>query len=149
VDQDRLNRWLTLIANVAVIAGIIFLAVEIRVNSSAIQSATIQAITDASAESLRSLSADPEMAQLRLNGDKNLEDLSELQAYQYHVYYRQHWLRFQNIYFQRDFGVLAEGIWSTYAKIICNDITTEGIRATWPNHAVVLDPEFVKFVDAC
>ena len=33
MDSDRLNRWLTLGANVGVVVGIIFLAVEIRQNS--------------------------------------------------------------------------------------------------------------------
>jgi hypothetical protein len=149
MELDKLNRWLTLAANIGVIAGIVFVAFEVQLNTSAIRSATIQAITDASANSLRSLASDPEMAQLRLDGDKDLSSLSDLQAYQYHVYYRQHWLRFQNIFFQRRFGVLEEGVWGTYARIICTDIKTEGIRANWPNHAEVLDPEFVIFVESC
>jgi len=33
MDTDRLNRWLTLVANLGVIAGIVFLAIEIRQNT--------------------------------------------------------------------------------------------------------------------
>ena len=33
MEADRLNRWLTLIANVAVVAGIVFLAFELRQNN--------------------------------------------------------------------------------------------------------------------
>ena len=33
VDSDRLNRWLTLIANLSVVAGIVFLAFELRQNN--------------------------------------------------------------------------------------------------------------------
>ena len=33
MDSDRLNRWLSLGANVGVLVGIIFLAAEIRQNS--------------------------------------------------------------------------------------------------------------------
>jgi hypothetical protein len=33
MDADRANRWLTLVANVGVIAGIIFFAVELRQNN--------------------------------------------------------------------------------------------------------------------
>ena len=33
LDADRLNRWLTLVANLAVVAGIFFLAFELRQNS--------------------------------------------------------------------------------------------------------------------
>ena len=36
MDTDRMNRWLTLVANIAVVAGIIFLAVEIRQNTESI-----------------------------------------------------------------------------------------------------------------
>ena len=33
MDADRVNRWLTLIANISVVAGIIFVAIEIRQNT--------------------------------------------------------------------------------------------------------------------
>jgi len=33
VDTDRLNRWITLGANIGVLAGIIFLGLEIRQNT--------------------------------------------------------------------------------------------------------------------
>jgi hypothetical protein len=33
VDTDRINRWLTLSANIGVIAGLIFVAIEIRTNT--------------------------------------------------------------------------------------------------------------------
>jgi hypothetical protein len=33
MDSDRLNRWLTLAANIGVVIGIIFLAVELRQNN--------------------------------------------------------------------------------------------------------------------
>lgn len=33
MNVDRLNRWLTLVANIGVIAGIVFLAIELRQNN--------------------------------------------------------------------------------------------------------------------
>jgi len=33
MDSDRLNRWLTLVANAAVVAGIVFLGLELRQNT--------------------------------------------------------------------------------------------------------------------
>jgi len=46
---DRLNQWLALAANVGVIAGIIFLVYEIRVNTDAVRSANYAAYNDVSA----------------------------------------------------------------------------------------------------
>lgn len=33
MDADRVNQWLTLIANISVVAGIMFLAIEVRQNT--------------------------------------------------------------------------------------------------------------------
>ena len=37
VNLDRLNQWLTLLANFGVVAGIVFLAVEIRQNQALLE----------------------------------------------------------------------------------------------------------------
>ena len=89
------------------------------------------------------------LATLRLAGDVDPSALSDVQSFQYFAYYRQHWLHFQNIYFQRAFGVLNAGVWGTYARVICKDIGTPGIRVSWSDHAEVLDPEFVEYVESC
>ena len=38
MDSDRLNKWLTLAANIGVIAGIVFLALELRQNNELLDS---------------------------------------------------------------------------------------------------------------
>ena len=149
MNLDKLNTWLGLVANIGVLMGIVFLAYEIQVNTSAIQSASVQAITDASMDTLFDLASNKELANLRLTGDADPSVLSELESFQYFAYYRQHWLHFQNVYFQRTFGVLNAGVWGTYARVICGDIGTPGIRATWQDHAEVLDPKFVEYVESC
>ena len=44
--MERINQWLTLVANLAVIAGILFLAYEIEQNTDAVRSATYAAYAD-------------------------------------------------------------------------------------------------------
>lgn len=46
--MEKLNQWLSLVANLGVIVGIFFLAFEIQTNTSAVRSATYQAFTDSS-----------------------------------------------------------------------------------------------------
>ena len=45
---EKINRWFTLVGNLGVIAGIIFLAYEIQANTNAVRSATYQAFNDSS-----------------------------------------------------------------------------------------------------
>jgi hypothetical protein len=40
--MERINQWLTLVANLGVIAGIVFLAYEIQQNTAAVRSSTYQ-----------------------------------------------------------------------------------------------------------
>lgn len=42
MNLDSLNKWLTLAANIGVIAGIIFLGLELNQNTTAVQSASRQ-----------------------------------------------------------------------------------------------------------
>ena len=37
MDGDKLNRWVTLLANLGVIAGIVFLGIEIRQNNALLE----------------------------------------------------------------------------------------------------------------
>ena len=46
MDIERTNQWLTLIANVGVLVGVIFLAVELRHSSNAISAQTQDSIAD-------------------------------------------------------------------------------------------------------
>ena len=48
--MDRLNQWLTLIANLGVVAGFVFLGMEIQQNSEAINAQTYQSRAEAAQE---------------------------------------------------------------------------------------------------
>jgi hypothetical protein len=47
LNADRVNRWITLLTNVSVVAGIIFLAVEVRQNTDSLDEAQKQAAANA------------------------------------------------------------------------------------------------------
>jgi hypothetical protein len=47
VNTDKINKWLTLAANIAVVAGIVFLALELNQNSRMMHAQTRNAITGA------------------------------------------------------------------------------------------------------
>ena len=57
--MERLNQWLTLIANVGVVAGIVFLAYEIRVNTQALSATTATSYLQNWIESSAGTATDP------------------------------------------------------------------------------------------
>ena len=50
IDLDKLNKWLTLVANLAILGGLVFLALEIQQNTNAIRSTSVQEATNVARE---------------------------------------------------------------------------------------------------
>ncbi len=165
----NLERW-SLVAEItggiAIVISVVILIVEVRGNTAAIRAASAQSITDATVDVMTLMAADGELADLRLAGDYSIREpltptisawqfdraLSDTERFRYFVFYRQQWIRYQNIYLQTLSGTLEPAVWETYARVICFDLTDSsrpGIRATWPDHAAVLDPDFVMVVESC
>ena len=69
MDQpSKLNERLTLIANISVVLGIIFLAVELRQNTQAIQAQTRDSLTEKQMQYMLSIAANPELAEVWIQG---------------------------------------------------------------------------------
>ena len=59
--MDRLNQWLTLLANLAVLVGIVFVALEIQQNTEATHAQTREAVLAAAQIELQAVRADPNL----------------------------------------------------------------------------------------
>ena len=68
--MDKLNERLTLIANLSVVAGIIFLAVELQQNTAAIQAQTRDAITEKQMAYYGWLATSPDLADVYMRGNQ-------------------------------------------------------------------------------
>ena len=149
MNIGKLNHWLTLLANVGVIAGIVFLAVEIRTATTAGQSASILELSNASREGLLAIASDPDLARVRLKGDQDPSSLEGEDALRYFVYYRQLWLSFQNAWQQWELGVVGDDVWMGYNSALCGIMAASGPRQDWPRHAHALSQSLVRIVESC
>jgi hypothetical protein len=77
-NLDRLNRWLSLSANLAVVAGIIFVAVELRQNNEMAEHARLELL------GLRLLMVFEDSYLANLEGNGDLEQLRRVQRSIFH-----------------------------------------------------------------
>ena len=145
----KVNGLLAILANIGVLAGIIFVGIEIQQNTSAVQSSTLQDITNSTAEALFLRLANPEIGEVIIRGRDDLSSLSEIDRSQFNTYQRVMWLRFQNTHYQYELGSFPERIWESYYQIMCGQLTIPGIREDWPRHTRVLSSEFVTLIESC
>ena len=149
MDSDRFNRWIALGANLAVLAGLIALVVELRTNTAAIQAASVQESVNSSREYLLDIALDEDLSRIRQTGGANYDDLSESEAFRFRLQSRGNWLYHQNVWIQRELGVIDERAWGSRYRIICSLLAQSGWRQDWENSKSVFDPKFVELTEEC
>ena len=144
MDIDKTNRWLTLLANVGVVGGLIFLGVEIQQNTNAVRASALQESTNVARQQLLAIASDSEISRLS-NADH--ETLSENDKIRQLAFARSFWLGQHNLFRQWEMGVLSDKDWSIWYGIICRSRSRSSSKI-WSRQSD-LSPEFLDAVDNC
>ena len=72
MDRDRLNWWLTILANVGMLGGLVFVGFEIRQNTSQLRAEASSSITASVNELNAGLYGDSDLAELVFRGEADL-----------------------------------------------------------------------------
>jgi len=118
MNLDNLNRWLTLISNVAVLTGIIFLAVELQQNNLIAKAQTRTEITRSSVENTRLLQ-DPISLSVFTKINNN-EEVTDQEVLWLSLAFESTFKAWQNVYYQYQVGLFDEP-------------ELEAYRETWRN----------------
>jgi len=131
MEFNKLNSWLTLMANIGVIAGIIFLAVEISQNSDMIRAQTRTQMAEEVTELLSVNMSDQDYAAVLMKGN-SLEELSDVERYQYYRH-RSAWLQYwNNMAYQNQMGLYDEHEFDLQMSTIRSDMDTfPGLKVHW------------------
>ena len=159
-DSNKAKTFVELVGAGAVLFGLIFVGLELRQNTAAVEAATLQSLTDASVDYVNTLASDPELTRIWITAASDPESLNDIEAGQLHFLIRGQWFRFQNSFLQWKRGALTDEDWILYEGFICRtnnntegfytDMTAEHIRnRTWSEHKDVLLSPFVEFVETC
>jgi len=144
ISSSRLNEWLALIANVAVVGGIVFLAVEISQNNELLRSESRQALV---ANDLLSLAQGIENADVYVKLISNEEMSAEEQLRLSFIFTLD--LRNREFeYLQYVNGLLDEETWLAYRHVILINHSSGRGRVWWNEIGRgIVHPEFAKLVD--
>ena len=115
--MQRIQDWLSLLANVAVLAGILFLAVEIRQNTEAIVAASSTALTVQSIEFF-AVGLDNAVVASALHKQSAGIELDPFEAGQLSRLQYLNFRVFENAYLQYLRGFYDEEEWDRYSRII-------------------------------
>lgn len=135
MDSDRLNKWLTLAANIGVIAGIVFLVLELRQNTELMRA---QSRTEMSQDVVSLLTLNVSDANYLDAVNRGLagEELTDLEQAQFRRTYNAWIWHWNNLVYQHRVGLYDDTEYSLQIDIVRGDISRlPGLKQHWCDHS--------------
>ena len=143
--MHKLNQWLTLLANLGVLVGIVFLAYEIRQNTEAVHAQTREAVLAATQAELQAVRDDPNLIHSIIK-DEPLNADEQIKLYTWLVSA----LRVREFsWLQRQSGTIDDAQWGSELAVTVAILQAPRVRLWWERvgHKTVSD-EFAGYVTA-
>ena len=149
--MDKLNKWLTLAANIGVIAGLIFLGLEIQQNTVSTRMAARENATQGHIDYLGYLLDSTVLAQAnkKLSNDQPVDDLEDNQI---RIFLQMRWRHYERVFYQYRNGLISDQEWTGFETGIIRSFRNE--NDLWRKSALVwaadkerLSRQFVEYVE--
>jgi hypothetical protein len=146
------GETMEVVANLSVIAGLVFLGFQVRQNTAAVQAQTLQALVESSASFLENLARDSDTQRIVTTLASNPDEATAEERQRVALLIRAQFTRFQSAYLQWQKGSLSDAAWIAYTQVLCNDESNPWTRAgalSWPVLRASLTERFRDFVEKC
>ncbi len=137
-----------ILGGIAVVASLVYLAVQIRQNTSTVRNSTLQSNTALWTSVFCNL-AEPSIAEAYAAGLSGKADIKPLHYTQFFLLCRGMFVAFENQYYQFCQGTLDRETYEGYERTISSQILVfPGFRIWWKQCRDVFSPVFVEHIDA-
>ncbi|WOJ92140.1 hypothetical protein R0135_10105 [Congregibacter variabilis] len=150
MERGGIARLLVeVVSALVVLLGLVFVGLELRQNTNAVQAATFQGLTDATNDAVLLLAGDAELARIFSKGVADPTSLDENEYVRFTLWNRTFWVRMQNAYSQWHRGTLTDEDWKLYKSTICSNPHHQSMELTLHEHVFVLNDEFRRYIKSC
>jgi hypothetical protein len=136
-----------LLAAIATIATLFYLAVQIRSNTSAVRAAAAQSVHEAFATWYRMLAADALLAELVTNGLRDYSSLTEVGRARFISTFMAFLSCSQDAFIKWREGSLSPELWRGWELVIMNLVHAPGGRAFWAERGYLFGDKFRDHID--
>jgi hypothetical protein len=133
---------------VAVVASLIYLALQIRQNTQEVRAAAVDSVIASIREWTRPVIENAEAAEIFYLGCQDPEQLDELQRYRF-IAMVFTWLKTaENFHYKHQQGVLDPDVWNAWTVMLSAYIAQPGFQAYWRERRAPFTPAFGAWVDS-
>ncbi|MEH6605634.1 MAG: hypothetical protein V7711_08635 [Pseudomonadales bacterium] len=147
------TEWASLLGNIgefvgaiAVLATLIYLAIQVRQNTNTIAGATEMDIAREMAAFHARITADPELIELYEKAASN-QPMSELEILRYRWLFAEVFWLWEGVYRQHLRGLISDENWENIVATILGILRGDVMKAWWESRASALSNEFYSYID--
>ena len=134
---------------VAVLVSLIYLALQIRQNTTTVRAGTSAAISESLARFQEVVGSDPKTARLWIRGFGGDPSLDSEDALQFGLLFASYMRRVENAYYQQLRGFVDPQHWQTTERTLSTLMGSMGARDWWARSRNIYSDRFAAYVDAC
>lgn len=147
MDWGALSAVADVTSAVGVIASLFYVAHQIRRNSSALEAATNQAISDSAQNRLLALAQSPDLGEAWAKAVFSRDALSSRERVQVEFFARATFRGIENAYVQHRQGLISKESWRGQEQLLRNFLRVPHLRRWWPGDRSQYEHTFAEYVD--
>ncbi len=147
MDSDQFNRWITLGANLGVIAGLVFVAIEIRHNTM-VNESTVQAELLQLGHEAHDWKRDPDFADIIVKASTDYDDLSPSERVQFNTHVFQLLNVWEHAFKIYGRGLMNRSFWDGWNNSFAPQMQDPSWVRVWNEVKPLFAIEFQQHVDS-
>ena len=137
-----------IIGALAVFLTLIYLALQIRQNTKAVQASAVDASISKVTSVRQSMYESAEVAEIYIAGLANPDDLDELSRTRFRLVMHNVLMSISNIYSQTNFAGLSSSMWESQLVLLRRVVTSPGGQWFWKEYQLEFDETFREQIEA-
>jgi len=147
LNWEAIGAVANLLAALGVIATLIYLAMQIRQNTKAVRSSSIESLVHNLSATAQAAVENEYMVPLMLKANAGPETLTEVERVRMHFWFIMTFRRFEGVYFQRELGFVDAAVIEGFERSHISILASKSGRLWWTNAKEIFNSGFVSYVE--
>jgi hypothetical protein len=142
MNWEAISAMANLLAALGVIATLIYLSIQIRQNTKAVRSSSIENLIDSLAATAQAGVENEYVVPLMLKANTRPETLTEEDRMRLHFWFIMTFRRFEGVYFQRELGFVDAAVIEGFERSHMSILASRSGQAWWANAKEIFNSRF-------
>jgi len=144
---EQFNYIAEIVSSVAVIASLIYIAIEIRQNTNTVKLNSAQNLFHEYRDSLALIITNPDVCDIHVRAMTDIESLSPVEKHRFYMLANNFFRVFENAYYHNSLGSVDKIVWDGMLAAMKIGKDTTGYQLFWHERKFIFNEEFQEFYD--